>query len=252
LNDALVTSHPQPSEAAALPLWKRIADDLAQAIARGEFAPGTALPTAMALAERYGVHRHTVRQAFHHLAEQGQVSVVQGRGTYVTQPRFPYKIGRRVSFRGNFGAAGLAASSSLLESSIIAAPPAVANALAILEGTLIWRIRSLNEAGGRPMSTSLHYLEEARFPALPAQLRSCEGSFTRAFASYGIARYERLSTRLSARAATQLEARLLILSNGAPVLHSSSLDGTEDGRPIQLNETAFAGDRMEMVVEPEG
>ncbi len=248
LGDNLVTSHLQSSE--ALPLWRRIADDLAQAITRGEFAPGTALPAALALAERYGVHRHTVRQAYHHLAEQGQVSVVQGSGTYVTQPRFPYKIGRYVSFRGNFGAAGLT-HGTLLESAVIASPPAIADALSIDEGALIWQIRVLNEAAGRPMSTSLHYLEEARFPALPAQLRSCDCSLTRAFASYGIVGYERLATRLSARAATALEGRLLAISEGAPVLYSSGLDGTDKRRPLQLTETAFPGDRMEMVIEPD-
>ena len=72
------------------------------------------------LAERYGVHRHTVRQAFRHLAERGLVTVSRGRGTQVTAPRFPYKLGRRVSMRTNFGAAGIAVSGAVLASEIVA------------------------------------------------------------------------------------------------------------------------------------
>ncbi len=246
-----MTPHPESAEAANLPLWRRIADDLAGAIGRGEFAPGEALPTALALSERYGVHRHTVRQAFRHLAEQGLVSVEQGRGTFVTQQRIPYKLGRRVSFRDNLAAAGLPARGAMLESTVIAAPAQVAQALGIAPGTHVWEIRTLSEAGGRPMSTSLHYLEEARFPDFPARLLAGQSSITRAFESYGLGRYERLVTRVSARAATSIEARLLGLSEGAPVLHSSAIDGTQDRRPLQLVEAAFAADRMEMVVEPE-
>ena len=67
--------------------WRRIADELAEAIGRGEYKLGDTLPASVALAERYGVHRHTVRQAFRHLAEQGLVTVSRGRGTQVTAPR---------------------------------------------------------------------------------------------------------------------------------------------------------------------
>ena len=88
--------------------WRRIADALAASIEQGEYEPGDTLPASVALAERYGVHRHTVRQAFRHLAERGLVTVSRGRGTQVTAPRFPYKLGRRVSMRTNFGAAGIA------------------------------------------------------------------------------------------------------------------------------------------------
>jgi GntR family transcriptional regulator, phosphonate transport system regulatory protein len=248
-----VTQRTHAAEAAlhAPPLWRRIADDLAAAIAQGEYAAGDTLPTALALSERYGVHRHTVRQAFRHLAERGLVSVEQGRGTFVTPQRFPYKIGRRVSFRENLGAAAATARGIVLESAVAPASPQVAAALDLAAGTPVWEIRTLNEAGDTPMSVSLHYLEQARFPGLPARVQECGGSYTRVFATYGIARYERLSTRLTARAATGLEARLLRLSDGAPVLHSSGLDGTEDGKPLQLAETAFPGERMEMLIEME-
>ena len=104
-----MTSAPPPEAGASLPAWRRIADVLAAAIARGDLRPGDALPTAVQLAERYAVHRHTVRQAFRHLAEAGRVTVRQGSGTFVTEPRAPYRLGRRVSFRTNFAGTGRSA-----------------------------------------------------------------------------------------------------------------------------------------------
>ncbi|MBP0650981.1 UTRA domain-containing protein, partial [Mycobacterium tuberculosis] len=89
------------------------------------------------------------------------------------------------------------------------------------------------------VSTSLHYLAVERFADFPDRLRQADGSMTRAFALCGIASYERLSTRLYARGASDEEAALLDLAPGAPILHSSGLDGLADGTPLQLAETAF-------------
>jgi GntR family phosphonate transport system transcriptional regulator len=255
LSDIAVTTAP-PADAAetsgaAPPAWRRIADDLTAAMARGDLKPGDALPTAIQLAERYAVHRHTVRQAFRYLAEQGRVSVQQGRGTFVIEPRLPYRIGRRVSFRANVAGSGKTTSGGVLDDSLIAAEGVIAERLRVPLGATLWRVRTTSSLDGAPMSTSVHYLDAARFPDFPTRLRAAGGSMTNAFARYGIAAYERLSTRLYARGATEEEADLLGLVVGAPVLHSSGLDGLPDGTPIQLAETAFPGERMEMVVEPE-
>ena len=100
-------------------VWRRIADELAAAIEREEYRPGDTLPASVALAERYGVHRHTVRQAFRHLADLGLVTVSRGRGTQVTTPRLPYPIGRRVSMRTNMGKLGITGTSRMLSAAIV-------------------------------------------------------------------------------------------------------------------------------------
>jgi GntR family phosphonate transport system transcriptional regulator len=239
------------SQGSAHPQWRRIADDLIEAMDRGEFVAGDALPTAIQLSERYGVHRHTVRQAFRYLAEQGRVSVEQGRGTFVTAERIPYKLGRRVSFRTNLQAAGLTTSGRVLESAVIPSPAPIARVLRLAPGAPIWSVRNVSEADGVPLSTSIHYLSAERFPDFATRLAEADGSISAAFASYGIAAYERLSTRLHARGATAEEATILGLTEGAPVLHSTGLDGLASGTPLQLAETAFPGERVEMVVAPE-
>jgi GntR family phosphonate transport system transcriptional regulator len=255
LSDSAVTTAPAPetteTSGTALPAWRRIADDLTAAMARGELRPGDALPTAIQLAERYAVHRHTVRQAFRFLAEQGRVSVRQGAGTFVTEPRQPYRLGRRVSFRANFAGSGKITSGGVLDGTLIPAEGVIAERLRVAVGTTLWRVRTTSSLDGAPMSTSVHFLDAGRFPDFPEELKAAGGSMTTAFARYGIAAYERLSTRLYARGASEEEAALLNLAVGAPILHSSGLDGLPDGTPIQLAESAFPGDRMEMVVEPE-
>lgn len=230
--------------------WRRIADALAAAIAQGDYAPGDTLPASVVLAERYGVHRHTVRQAFRHLAERGLVTVARGRGTQVSAPRFPYRLGRRVSMRSNFGKAGIAVSGAVLEARIVPGDEAACTALGLAAGAALWRIETLSRAGGEPVGTGVHWLEAARFPGFDAVLAREGASITAAFRAAGIADYVRLSTRLSARLASPREAMLLGLAPQAAVMLSAAVDALPDLTPIHLVDSVFAGERMEMVVEP--
>lgn len=66
------------------PLYRQLADDLRQAIASGESAVGSLLPTEQELCDRYETSRYTVREALRLLMQDGLVDRRQGRGTEVT------------------------------------------------------------------------------------------------------------------------------------------------------------------------
>jgi DNA-binding GntR family transcriptional regulator len=61
-----------------------IARDLAHRIRRGEYPPGTQLPTYASLAETYSVSPATIALVIRILKERGVV-VVRGRGTFVPE-----------------------------------------------------------------------------------------------------------------------------------------------------------------------
>ncbi|MCY1083279.1 aminotransferase-like domain-containing protein [Archangium lansingense] len=65
------------------PLYRAIADALAEDIDAGRLAPGTRLPTHRELAERVGVTVGTVTRAYAEAMKRGLVSGEVGRGTYV-------------------------------------------------------------------------------------------------------------------------------------------------------------------------
>lgn len=230
--------------------WRRIAEALQAGIGDGTYPPGCTLPASVELAGQYGVHRHTIRQAFRHLAEQGLVRVERGRGTQVLPQRFPYRIGRRVSLRANFGAAGMEVTGRIINQAIIEAPASVREALLLPNGARIWRIRTMNMAEGVPVSSGVHALDAARFPDFPRVLAETGVSITAALKACGIDGYNRLSTRLSARLASAREADLLQIAEDSPVLQSIGLDGLTDLTPIHLVEGVFVGERMEMIVAP--
>ena len=70
-------------------LYRQIADQLRELIARGEFAVGSRLPAERDLAQHLGVSRPSVREALIALEVEGMIEVRTGSGIYVrtTTPR---------------------------------------------------------------------------------------------------------------------------------------------------------------------
>lgn len=69
------------------PLYQQISREVREAIASGELAEGTRLPTERALARELGVNRTTVMNAYNQLASEGLIEGHVGRGTIVKRSR---------------------------------------------------------------------------------------------------------------------------------------------------------------------
>jgi len=237
---------PPPLEGVAL--WRQIADTLKLDIAGGALPAGDRLPGETALAERFGVNRHTVRAALKSLERDGLVRAIQGRGTFVVDfERLSLGIpnGERLST----GIAGLAgdATGQLLGAAIEAPPPAVATALALHADALVTRMETLTFAGGRPIIRATSWFSAERFPAIDAAYGEL-GSFPLALRHYDVTDYRRVSTRLLARHADGDEAALLELAPAAVVLVAEGTDALLDGSPIEFSVARFAAERVELVV----
>lgn len=229
-------------------LWRQIADRIRQGIAEGVFPEGGKLPPEVALAERFGVNRHTVRGAISALAQEGVLRAEQGRGTFVERaPRISYALGRRTRFSANLEGQAREARGRLLAHATIPADARVAAALDLAPGAAILRLDLLGEADGRPISRSTHWFDAARFPRM-AEIYAATGSITAAFAGHGLGDYLRRSTTVSARHADAASLADLALSPGAIVLTTLAINEDPDGRPVQFSETLFAADRVELVV----
>jgi len=68
-------------------LYRRIARQLSELIASGEFSPGQRLPAERELAEQLRVSRPSVREALIALEIEGKVEVRVGTGVFVARPR---------------------------------------------------------------------------------------------------------------------------------------------------------------------
>lgn len=67
------------------PPYVQVADALRTEIQSGRYAPGQKLPSVRALAERFSVAPMTLTGALRMLKDEGVVSSVHGRGTFVRE-----------------------------------------------------------------------------------------------------------------------------------------------------------------------
>ena len=232
-----------------LTLWRQIEQQLAAEIGAAAFAPENRLPTETVLAARFGVNRHTLRQAVNALAERGLVRVEQGRGTFVQEAVIDYAIGRRTRLSEIVSRHDRAPSGRLLAFRTERAGTAIAEALGIPVRSRCLTLETLREADGTPIAVGTHHLPASRFAGLADAFASA-GSLSAAFAEFGIGDYERRTTRVTARMPTAEEARLLQQPRGRPVLVSAGIDVEPGDRPFHYVVTRFPSDRVQLVINP--
>ncbi len=75
--------------ARAQPRYRQVAQALRADIVAGNFNAGDALPTEMSLCDRYGISRHTAREALRLLSEDGLIERRQGAGSIVADRTAP-------------------------------------------------------------------------------------------------------------------------------------------------------------------
>jgi len=244
-----MNSLPQADTAAsAVPRWEQIAAALRADIASGQFPPGSRLPNEGQLAERFGVNRHTLRQAVQALAREGFVSVRQGSGTWVRELVLDYALQRRTRLSENLAEAGERAERELLahQSGVPAGP--WAQALKIAANSRIELLHTRSRVRGRPISLCTAAYPSARFRGIAAAFEQ-ERSITAALRHFGVADYTRLRSSISARLPTPAEADALARAHTQPVLVVQYSNVDAQGQPIEAACTLFAADAVQLQVD---
>ncbi|MCB1474428.1 MAG: phosphonate metabolism transcriptional regulator PhnF [Rhodobiaceae bacterium] len=237
------------SDPVGIALWRQVADAIRADIRNGRYLPDQRIPADTALAESFGVNRHTVRRALAMLAGEGLILSQRGRGTFVTaQPeRIRYPIGQRTRFSEIIQAQNREPRGRLISSGRIRASGALARSLAVPAGSDLIEIETLYMADGIGFSVTTSWFSADRFPDLVAAYAET-GSLTAALARFGAEDYARLENRIFADVASTGDARLLGLREGQPVLVIESLNGLGESDPIQFSRARCAGDRVELLV----
>lgn len=238
------------SPAAKPALWQWIAQTLRDDIAKGRYTPGEKIPTEAQLSSRFGVNRHTVRQAVQSLAEDGLLHARRGAGVFVTAQPTDYALGRRVRFHQNIEASGRAASRRFSRLETRQPSQAEAEALHLPPDGLVHVAEGVSLVDGQPLAAFRSIFPAARFPDLLTALEKTE-SVTQALADCGLGDYTRAETRLTAKLADPVLALALQVTPGAPVLRSAAVNVDAAGVPVELGTTWFAGDRVTLTVMPD-
>jgi GntR family phosphonate transport system transcriptional regulator len=229
------------------PVWRQVEAILLAEIRDGLYSAPDRLPAEHELATRFGVNRHTVRQALAAMVERGIVFKRKGGGSYLVPGFIDYAIGSRTRFSANLLIQNREPGHRLVETRETVASERVARALALPVGAPVSFMVTIGEADGIPISIGQHHLPADRFPGFLDAYRE-DMSTTRVFKRYGLDDYKRKVTRIVASLPSEDDARHLRQPRQTPVLAVESIDVDLEGTPIILHENRFAGERVQFVL----
>ena len=229
------------------PLYQQIKDLLTRSLQGGEWLPGQAIPSEMELAARYRVSQGTVRKAVDELATENLLVRRQGKGTFVAthaEAQTQYRFLRLVGDGASAGAPAAALQRQLLHCRRARAPSDVARALGLRSGDSVVEVRRVLLAEGQPVVLDDIALPGALFKGLTAErLSEWKGPMYRLFeAEFGV-RMIRADEKLRAVAADEVQARVLHVAPGAPLLSVERIAFTYGDKPVELRRGLYRTDR---------
>lgn len=230
---------------APIPRWAQIAAALRVDIAAGRFAPGARLPNESMLAERFSVHRHTLRQAVRQLVHDGHLRVVHGRGTFVRELVLDYALKRRTRLSENLAEAGERAQRELLAQASLPAGEWAA-ALRLAPNALVEVLHTRARVRGRPIGLSTTAYPATRLAGIGQAFRAL-GTLTGALERLGVDDYQRARSTVSCRLPSAAEADALARPATEPLLVVQFVSVDGDGVPVEAGRTLFASDAVQLV-----
>jgi GntR family phosphonate transport system transcriptional regulator len=245
--DPMTTLKDRPSPEAAPRRWEAIAAELRDDIVQGRLAPGERLPNETLLAERFGVHRHTLRQAVRALALEGFVQVLQGSGTYVRELVLDYALQRRTRLTENLAQAGERAKRELLGHETAPAGE-WASPLRVAPRSKVALLHTRASVRGRPIGLSTGAFPMPRLADIAAAFQR-RRSITAALTDCGVRDYTRERSTVSCRLPTQAEADALARPAIQPVLVVEFVNVDDEGKPVEAGRTLFAADAVQLTVD---
>jgi GntR family transcriptional regulator len=216
------------------PLYMQIKALLMASLDDGEWPPGEALPSEIALAQRFRVSQGTVRKAIDALAAQSLVIRRQGKGTFVsTHTEEKTSLFRFLRIRRNDGRDEYPAS-RVLDVRRGKASAEVARALELKVGETVIVLRRVLEFGGEPVVLDEIALPAALFKGLTkAKVEAYRGSMYSFFETQFGVRMLKAQEKLRAVSADALSAGILDVRAGEALLSVDRVTLTYGDRPVE-------------------
>jgi GntR family transcriptional regulator len=221
--------------------YQTIADDLRRQVAAGEVGAGRLLPSEAELSRSYEASRVTVRKALEVLRDEGLVDARQGFGWFVAVEPLPQSLGRLGTIEAQLAASGVRSERRILDFRFVAAPPRVR---AVLGSESVLEVRRLNLADGEPFARVTVWCPED----LGASLSRADVERAPFYELLDIPLAGAVQT-IGAASAGAVDADLLQVPVGSPVLRCERTTTDPSGRPVLHSEHVFPAHRTEFVVE---
>jgi GntR family transcriptional regulator len=214
---------------------------LRELLSSNEYSTGALLPSESDLAFRYGTSRVTLRKALAKLKDEGLIDSRQGFGWFAVTVPLRQSLDALRTIETEITAGGRRARRQLLAFSLRAAPPRVAEILAVDQ---VLEIVRLNLADEEPLGRNSAWVPAAL--AADISLADIEKHSLHDLLPVHLARATQVITAV---AATAEDASLLNVPTNSPLLRSERTTYDAGGTAVLVSEAVYNPLRTEFMVE---
>ncbi|TNE35552.1 MAG: histidine utilization repressor [Alphaproteobacteria bacterium] len=197
------------------PLYQTIKDYVLDHIDSGKWKSGTRIPSESEIVKTLGASRMTVNRAIRELSVEGHVKRIQGVGTFVAEPKPKATLFEIRSIGDEIAARGSKHSSGIILQQSEPAIDAVADALDMEPGALVFHVYMVHCEDGHPIQIEDRYVNPAAAPDF------LEEDFTKVTPSdhlLALLPVTEIEHTISSRLADEDECELLDISASEPCL----------------------------------
>ena len=231
-------------------VYKQIADDLRSRIVNGQLAPGEDVPTEAELAQQWHTSRGPIRNALAALRHEGLIETTRGRPARVRTRKAHQAVDVSIPFTRWATDIGAAPGAQTQEVSLRKADAEKAAALDIPEGAPVVDVLRLRLLDGRPtMLERLTYIEPVGRLLFGVDLDTV--SITEYLISHGQGSAS-VDHEIDAVAADDVDAGLLGVPAGSPLLRLRRVSRDAEGRTIEASDDRYLSDIVRFTVAASG
>lgn len=221
-----------------VPLYFQVSQLFEQAILTGQLAPGDRLENEVAICERLGLSRPTVRKAIEELVGKGMLVRRRGLGTQVVHGQVTRGV-ELTSLYDDLVRAGKKPITKILDLSVVEANALVAQQLGVAIGDDVLFIHRLRSTGKTPMAVMMNWIhvEHASLSKKELEQFGLYEWFRARGTSIQVAKQ-----KIGARRANSEEATLLDIDKNSPVLSMDRTAYDNTGNAVEYGHHCYRPD----------
>lgn len=234
------------AEMVSVPLYQQIKDDIKAAIHSGKYQPKEKIPPEPALSEEYSVSRITVRRAIEELCNEGYLTKMQGRGTFVNTPRINRKFtgGNKVEgFSQTCRELGLVPGARVVDRRIVPARHDEQEFFGLESDALLIYVERVRTADSQPIFLENLFLPYEGYKALLTMDLSNVSMFETISRVSGHSPTDIAHRTVEVTKASLEQSQHLSIPLGEPMLFLNAYFLDEMGQPICIGRQYYIGSR---------
>ena len=229
------------------PKYAQVVAEIKRRIERGDYPPGSLLPSEHQLVADFGVSRPTIVKSLSALRQDGWIDTQQGRGSFVRGRPALAGAERTRPAHDVLELPETALTGELVQAGVKLAPPHVVTLLGLDAGAKAFLRQRVLSEDGEPVELASAWLPlDLASGTDLASPNLLDESIRHHLQARKRVRFDHAVERISARRPTGEEATLLHVAPDIPVLNVVVTAHDATARPLQVTDLVLPGDRHEI------